>query len=99
MRRISATQAMRDFVLPALDALTEPDEVTSVSVQVNSHGEVWVSVVFVEEPLETQIWAPQEDPSDSFQGLGKFASDLQDHIAESRYAWGTLRTYPEKWNG
>jgi len=29
--------------------------------------------------------------------LGMFASDLQDFIAESQLALGTLRSYPEEW--
>jgi hypothetical protein len=96
--RIGSTEALRRFVLPALDVLTEPDEVSSIRVSVNSQGEVFAAIVFADEPFETLIWASTGDAQDEHWGLRKFASDLQDHIAESRYAWGTLRAYPGEWD-
>ena len=61
-------------------------------------GQIWASVVFADEQLMTQVWAPDADPSTTFQRPGTFASDLQGHIAQSRYAWGTSRRYPSEWD-
>jgi hypothetical protein len=95
---MSPTEALRQFVLPALDQLTEPDEVSSVGVLVDQDGATWASVDFAGEGVfSTMIYAPWADATGHW-GLGKFASDLQDHIAESRHAWGTLRPYPAKWD-
>lgn len=96
MAPMSVADALTTVVLPALEALTEPYEITSAAVSVREHGEVWATIDFAGEgPFTTMIWAP---PGDSFWGLGKFASDLQDHISESRHAWGELRPYPPEWD-
>lgn len=97
MRQLSAAEALRTCVLPVLDVLTTPDEVFSVGVSVTKNGEVWASIDFADEgPFSTMIFHPDADGS--FSGRQKFASDLQDHIAESRYAWGVLRPYPSEWD-
>jgi hypothetical protein len=98
MKHLSAADALRTRVLPALDALTQPDEVSSVGVSVSKNGEVWASLDFAGEgEFSTMIFLPDGDES-SHWSLRKFASDLQDHIAESRRGWGTLRPYPADWD-
>lgn len=54
-----------------------------------------VAVQFGEERFKTHAW--QADVADPNTWLGKYASDLQDFIAESRFAWGTWREYPGEW--
>ena len=93
---IGPAEALQRFVLPALEVLCEPGEVSAITVEQGTDGEIRTSILFAGEQLRAQVWAPWFD--DSVKPLASFASQLQDHIAESRYAWGTLRTYPREWD-
>jgi hypothetical protein len=93
---VTPDEVLRQIVQPALDALTRPGEVTSVKAEERSDGRVEVELEFGGESFSFYAWQPDV----SIRGrtwLGMFASDLQDFIAEIRYAWGTLRTYPDEW--
>lgn len=87
--------AMRDIVQPALTVMTEEGEVRSVEVSAGRDGRIRTRVEFGEDSLVVPTWDPALPHA---KWLGRFASDLQDQIAESASAWGQLRNYPEDWN-
>jgi hypothetical protein len=94
--RPTPDQVLAGFVAPALDVLARPGEVTSVRAW-DSDRFVMVEVQFGTERFVSYAW--QTDAPTTTPWLGKFASELQDFIAESRFAWGTWREYPAEWGG
>ncbi len=104
MSTITPARVLTECVIPAIDALTEPGEITSIRVSEASKDEGWpepgalvVELVFAGETCTIYLLPSDGDRLDAMNGRGKVASDLQDFIAESAYAWGTLRTYPDEW--
>jgi hypothetical protein len=88
---------LRDIALPALEVLTEPGEVTSVRSWLDEEGCVRVEVVFRSEVFTSYAWQPGVSLHENQTWLATFASELQDFIAESKFARGTFREYPRSW--
>ena len=96
MDRPTPDQVLAEIVTPALEVLTRPGEVTSVRVW-DEDEFVMAEVRFGEERFASHAWQAGVSPPDTW--LGKFASDIQDFVAESRFAWGSWRDYPNEWGG
>ena len=52
-------------------------------------------VVAVREELGVWLWTPGQVGESPAELRARLASDLQDHIAESRSGWAELRGYRE----
>jgi len=97
MQPVTPTRVLSEIVVPVLDEMTQPGEVSSVRVFQRGEHDVAVEVDFKGETFS--CWLIQPGIKDPVPPLGSFASDLQDFIAESTAAWGELRVYPERWDG
>lgn len=96
MDRPTPAQVLAEIALPALDVLTRPGEVTSIRAW-DEGSDVKVEVQCGADRFVVYAWTAGVEPHTSW--LGNFASQLQDFIAESSFAWGTLREYPAEWGG
>ena len=90
-----------DVVHPVLDQLLRPGELTSTSVMCPLPwsgpplGDVLLRVVAVREELGVWLWTHGQVEESPAELRARLASDLQDHIAESRFGWSELRPYRE----
>ena len=94
-------ELLRDVITPVLDQLLRPGELDSVTLTPSSSGpwppptSVHLQVVAVGEEFGVWLWAPGQAEESPAELRARLASDLQDHVAESRFGWAELREYAE----
>jgi len=95
--------AIEQIIVPVLQAMTKPGEVESLALTwapptatVTAPGPpsvLLLEVVLRGEQFQSFVWASSDPPSSPAGIRARLASDLQDFVAESRFAWGELRPY------
>ena len=92
MTTVEPLDLLDDVVSPVLRALLRDGELEALSVE-HTGGEVQLELTLRGEIFRTTLWSASidEPPADTRDRL---ASDLQDFIAESRFAWGDQRRWP-----
>ena len=90
-----------DVVHPVLAQLLRPGQLSSAGVTCPlpwsgpPRGDVLLRVVAVGEEFGVWLWTPGQVEESPAELRARLASDLQDHIAESRFGWAELREYVE----
>lgn len=94
-------ELFRAVVAPVLDQLLRAGELDSVSIACPlpavgpPRRDVLLRVVAMGEEFSAWVWTDGQVEATAAEQRARLASDLQDHIAESRFGWGELRPYRE----
>jgi hypothetical protein len=81
-----------EVVSPVLRVLTRAGELEAVTVE-RTGGEVRLELTLRGEIFRTTLWSPAVEEA-AADARDRLASDLQDFIAESRFAWSESRPWP-----
>jgi len=90
-----------EVVTPVLDQLLRAGELDSVSITCPlpasgpPRGDVLLRVVAQGEAFGVWSWTHGQAEATAAEQRARLASDLQDHIVESRFGWGQLRPHRE----
>ena len=90
-----------EVVTPVLDQLLRPGELESAGLTCPPPfsgpplGDVLLSVVAGGESFGVWVWTHGQLEETAAELRARLASDLQDHVVESRVGWGELRPYRE----
>ncbi|WP_370617000.1 hypothetical protein [Mumia sp. Pv 4-285] len=88
------TTALADIVTPVVQHMLRPSEVTSIHLDRTRQGEIVLTLGTADtNPARFFLYQPGVEQTVDEARL-VFADQLQDHIAESSFAWAELRTYP-----
>jgi hypothetical protein len=98
---LSLTALLSEVVLPVLAILTPQGELESVAVRRTGNdepdpGSHIVQLRLVGEPFSWFAHVPGQVDEDYGQMRTRLASELQDFIAESKFAWAELRPWPSE---
>lgn len=89
--RPEVVEVVAEVVAPVVRGMTRPGEVDAVLVGWVDR-ELRLELTLRGETFHGPLWAPGEPPWSAPAARHRLASDLQDFIAESTFAWGELRT-------
>ncbi|QXG74909.1 hypothetical protein KUM42_13740 [Modestobacter sp. L9-4] len=98
---MDVAELLSDVVTPVLDQLLRPGELDQVELEPPVTGPwpptvaVRLRVVVVGEAFGFWAWTPGQVEETAPELRARLASDLQDHVAESRFGWSQLREYRE----
>jgi hypothetical protein len=98
---VDEAELLRDVITPVLDQLLRPGELEAVSLSPSTGGPwpppaaVRLRVVAVGEEFGVWLRTPGQAAESPVELRARIASDLQDHISESRFGWSELREYRE----
>lgn len=87
------TAVLRDVLVPVLAQLLRPGELERVDLR-QDDSTVWAELTLRGEVAHLWVWTGENALSDAAL-RARMASDLQDFIAESTFAWGQWRDYVE----
>lgn len=87
--------AIQEILAPVLGALLSHDEVDSIHITRSDSGQLTLHLSACGEPSSFYLWAPDWSRESDAEVRRRLASELQDFIAESTFAWGERRTYEE----
>lgn len=87
--------AIEAILAPVLKQMVTEGELESITVGVRLDG-IFAALRISGEEFELPVWTRGVDIETDAEVRERAASDLQDHIAESRFGWGELRQYREQ---
>lgn len=83
---------LAEVVMPVLQGMTMDGEVDRVSAGWVD-GRLVLELTLRGERMDEHLWAPHDPPWSAAAARQRFASGLQDFIAESAFGWGQLREW------